>query len=190
MSTSHWPNLHLHLWHTQCCAQQISFLSHLWVHKKTTFQLCWGHVTRFQYLPIQDWPQNTIQVSTVCLYFRSNLRVHIFQMVASQDGRSLNYQPALRIYVRILVDNMWLAKMETLRRMQRNKLQRWERFTASSDDAAPKGCNNEEAFHSPEEVNEGHRFQNPETELHEESHKIIEFLFKRSTLPAEGALQK
>ena len=41
-----------------------------------------------------------------------------------------------------------------------------------------------------EEVNEGHRFQNPETELHEESHVIIEFLFKRSTLPAEGALQK
>ena len=85
----------------------------------------------------------------VCLYFLSNLRVHIFQMVASQDGRSLNYQPALRMYVRILVDNMWLAQMETLRRMQRNKFHRWERFTASSDDAAPKGCNNEETFHSP-----------------------------------------
>lgn len=158
MSTSHWPNLRLHLWHRQCCAQQISFLSHLWVHKKTTFQICWGHVTRFQYLPIQDWPQNTVQVSTVCLYFCSNLRVHIFQMVASQDGRSLNYQPALRTCVRIPVDNMWLTQTETLKRRQSNKLQRWERLTESSEEwCSTQGLQQWGGIPTlrPEEANEG-----------------------------------
>lgn len=161
--------------------------------QEDTFQLCWGHVTRFQYLPIQDWPQNTIQVSTACLYFCSNLRVHIFQMVASQDGRSLNYQPALRIYIRILVDNMWLAQTEELKRRQRIKLQRWERSTESSEGwCRTQGLQHRGGIPTlrPEGANEGERFQNPETESHEGCHKRIEFLFKRSTLPAEGPVQK
>lgn len=83
------------------------FFPTLWIHKKTSFQLCWGHVTRFrsmrcgqQYLHVQGWPQTPVEVSTVCLFSCNNLSIHVSKMVASQDGRSWNPQTtALRIYM-------------------------------------------------------------------------------------------
>ena len=73
----------------------------------------------------------------------------MFKMVASQDATSLNYQTALRIYVRVLVDNMWLTQIEKPSRMQRNKLHRQGQvlLIATKNDAVPQVfTNNGETF--------------------------------------------
>lgn len=81
------------------------------VHKKTPFQLCWDHMTGFwdavSNICRYRTDHKTLFKCPHCHYCFSNLRDHVFQIIASQDGRNLNYHTtALTIYVRDLVNNM------------------------------------------------------------------------------------
>lgn len=112
--------------------------------------------------------KNPVQASIVCLYFCSNLRVHLFKMVVSQDRRSSNSQTTvLRICVRALANNV------------AHQIEKWKECKGAnsiSDDEfywlqwrmmqSPRVTNNGEAIPAPrlEEANEGYRSQNPKRE--------------------------
>lgn len=161
------------------------------VQKKSPFQLCWDHMTgfwdAFNHICRYRTDHKTLFKCPHCHYCFSNLRDHVFQIIASQDGRNLNcHTTALRIYVRDLVNSMAHTKRcQGTNYIGEGRLyrQQWRTMQACpqwGDMPTP----------SPDEENEGNKFQNPGRMLYRECYLIGEFLFKRSTLPSKRTLQK